>query len=89
MTELACSICGGHRLGPIQKGIDNLPVALCYDCRDRRSEKKRGGLNSEVVPLMPITAYKAPERPKEAKPVDMWSLLPEDEQRALSGHPRQ
>ena len=83
---MVCSICGSARLGTIQRGIDNLPVALCYDCRDRRSPKKQGGLNAGVVPVMPVASWRAPEKPKAAEPTDMWSLLPQEEQKRLQGH---
>lgn len=31
-TNLVCSNCGSDRIGAIQRGIDNWPVAQCHNC---------------------------------------------------------
>ena len=37
MIDAVCSNCGSDRLGAIQRGIDNWPVAQCFDCGPRAS----------------------------------------------------
>jgi hypothetical protein len=32
MIDPVCSNCGSDRLGAVQRGIDNWPVAQCYNC---------------------------------------------------------
>lgn len=32
MSEYVCSNCGSDRIGPVQRGIDNWPVAQCHEC---------------------------------------------------------
>ena len=32
IQDPVCSNCGSDRLGAIQRGIDNWPVAQCFDC---------------------------------------------------------
>lgn len=34
-ADPCCSNCGSGRIGAIQRGIDNWPVAQCFDCGPR------------------------------------------------------
>lgn len=31
-VDYVCSNCGSDRIGQVQRGIDNLPIAQCHDC---------------------------------------------------------
>lgn len=36
-VDYVCSNCGSERIGQVQRGIDNWPMARCFDCGPKTS----------------------------------------------------